>query len=93
MAYLKIALLDKNWTEVMRVKGVLVEMMQEDAYGYVVRSRYQNNAAEEIASKHPGKGEAYCCGVAVAYRWCCVKYDRRTLRMPQDTSTERDPLL
>ena len=50
LAYLKIALLDKNWTEVVRVKGVLVEMMQEDAYGYVVRSRYQNNAAEEIAS-------------------------------------------
>ena len=50
LAYLKIALLDKNWTEVVRVKGVLVEIMQEDAYGYVVRSRYQNNAAEEIAS-------------------------------------------
>ena len=50
LAYLKVVLVDKNWTEVARVKGVLVEMMQEDAYGYVVRSRYQNNAAEEIAS-------------------------------------------
>ena len=50
LAYLKIVLTDKNWTEVARVKGVVVEMMQEDAYGYVVRSRYQNNASEEIAS-------------------------------------------
>ena len=50
LAYLKISLIDKNWTEVVRVKGVLVEMMQEDAYGYVVRSRCQNNATEEIAS-------------------------------------------
>ena len=50
LAYLKIVLIDKNWTEIARVKGVLAEMMQEDAYGCVVRSRYQNNASEEIAS-------------------------------------------
>ena len=29
---------------------MLMEMMQEDAYGYVVRCRYQDNASEEIAS-------------------------------------------
>ena len=49
LAYLKIDLLDKNWKEVVRVL-VLVDMMQEDAYGYVVRCRYQNNASEGIAS-------------------------------------------
>ena len=48
LAYLK--LVNKNWTEVVRVRGMLVDMMQEDAYGYVVRSRFQNNVSEETAS-------------------------------------------
>ena len=34
LAYLKLVLINKNWTEVARAKRVLVEMMQEDAYGY-----------------------------------------------------------
>ena len=37
LAYLKVVLIDKNWTEVARVKRLLMEMMQEDSYGYVVR--------------------------------------------------------
>ena len=50
LAYLKLVLVNKNWTEVARVKSMLMDMMQEDAYGYVVRSRFQNNVSEETAS-------------------------------------------
>ena len=57
LAYLKVVLIDKNWTEVARVKRLLVEMMQEDAYGYVVRCRYQNSASEETASIFPANKE------------------------------------
>ena len=49
-AYLKIVLEDKNWTEVARVKTKLMDMLQEDALGYVVRSRFKNNVSEEVAS-------------------------------------------
>ena len=34
----------KDWHEVIRVT------LQEDAFGYVVRCRFQNNASEEVAS-------------------------------------------
>ena len=50
LAYLKLVLVDKNWTEVVRVKKVLMDMMQEDTYGYIVRSRFQSNVSEETAS-------------------------------------------
>ena len=50
LAYLKVVLTEKNWLEVTRVKGMLKDMLQEDALGYVVRSRFQNTAAEEVAS-------------------------------------------
>ena len=50
LAYLKLVLIHKNWTEVARVKGMLMEMMQEDAYGFVVRSRFQNSVSTETAS-------------------------------------------
>ena len=36
LAYLKLVLINKNWTEVARVKSMLMDMMQEDTYGYVV---------------------------------------------------------
>ena len=49
-AYLKIVLEDKNWMEVARVKTKLMDMLQEDAFGYVVRSRFKNNVSEEAAS-------------------------------------------
>ena len=49
-AYLKIVLGDKNWGEVARVKTMLKDMLQEDAFGYVVRSRFKNNISEEAAS-------------------------------------------
>ena len=41
---------DKNWLEVARVKTKLMDMLQEDAFGYVVRSRFRNNVSEESAS-------------------------------------------
>ena len=50
LAYLKLVLGDKNWTEVAKVKSMLMDMIQEDAYGYVVRSRCRNNVSEETAS-------------------------------------------
>ena len=49
-AYLKVVLGDKNWREVARVKTILKDMLQEDAFGYVVRSRFKNNVSEEAAS-------------------------------------------
>jgi len=49
-AYLKVAIQSKNWQEIAKVKGILNDMLQEDLYGYVIRSRFQNNAAEESAS-------------------------------------------
>ena len=50
LAYLKIVLGIKDWPEVTRVKIILHDLLQEDALGYVVRSRFQNNASEEVAS-------------------------------------------
>ena len=57
LAYLKLVLVDKNWTEVVRVKKVLMDMMQEDTYGYIVRSRFQSNVSEETASIFHAKKE------------------------------------
>ena len=34
-----------------QVKGCVEEHAAEDAFGYVVRSRFQNNSSEEIANK------------------------------------------
>ena len=50
LEYLKLVLVNKDWTEVVRVKSTLMDMMQEDTHGYIVRSRFQNNASEETAS-------------------------------------------
>ena len=49
-AYLKVVMGDKNWGEVARVKTILKDMLQEDAFGYIVRSRFKNNISEEAAS-------------------------------------------
>ena len=47
---LKIALQNKEWSEVCRIKHELGMMIQADAIGLVVRSRYKQNAEEEKAS-------------------------------------------
>ena len=50
LSYLKLVLADKDWDEVARVKGKLKSMLQADAQGVVVRSRFQTNSDEEKAS-------------------------------------------
>ena len=50
LSYLKLVLTDKDWNEVARVKGKLHSMLQADAQGVVVRSRFQQNSDNERAS-------------------------------------------
>ena len=50
LAYLKIVLVENNWSEVARVKCILTDMLQEDGLGYVLRCRFQNNVSDEVAS-------------------------------------------
>ena len=49
-AYLKIVLSEKNWSEVIRVKEELNTLMGYDVNGYLIRSRFSNNAYNESAS-------------------------------------------
>ena len=50
LSYLKVALVRKDWSEVGRVKSELDLMLRADAMGFVVRSRFKQNAEEEKAS-------------------------------------------
>ena len=50
LSYLKLVLADKDWDEVARVKGKLAFLLQADAQGVVVRSRFQHNSENERAS-------------------------------------------
>ena len=50
LAYLKIVLKSKDWSEVARVKHELKTIFLEDSMGFVIRSRYKQNAEEEKAS-------------------------------------------
>ena len=58
LSYLKIVLVHQNWEEVARVKNKLGEMLQEDAMGITVRSRFKNNASDENASLYHAAREA-----------------------------------
>ena len=49
-SYLKILLEKKEWEEIGRIKEKLRLMLQEDATGFLVRSRYNQNLEEEQAS-------------------------------------------
>ena len=49
-AYLKVALADKNWSEVARTRQKLKQLIDEDMYGSIVRSRFGGNASSEVAS-------------------------------------------
>ena len=49
-SYLKLALTKKDWEEVGRVKYLLRQMFKEDTMGFLVRSRFKQNAEEERAS-------------------------------------------
>ena len=48
--FLKVAVRDKNWTEVARLKEKIKIMAMEDSMGFIVRSRFKQNAEEESAS-------------------------------------------
>ena len=50
LSYLKLVLERKDWSEVGRVKSELDMMLRSDAMGFVVRSRFKQNAEEEKAS-------------------------------------------
>ena len=50
ISYLKIVTQTKDWEEVNRVKELLSKMLQEDAMGFLVRSRFKQNAEHERAS-------------------------------------------
>ena len=50
LSYLKLVLVKKDWDEVSRVKSELDMMLRSDAMGFVVRSRFKQNAEEEKAS-------------------------------------------
>ena len=58
LSYLKLALEVKDWNEVGRVKSELDIMLRSDAMGFVVRSRYKQNAEEEKASLFHAAREA-----------------------------------
>ena len=56
-AYLKKALQSKNWEEVTRVKEKLTHILEEDCTGYVIRSRFKDNASNEVASLYHANRE------------------------------------
>ena len=56
-AYLKILLRLKKWDEVARVKEKLTSLLEEDSTGYVIRSRFYNNAANDVASLYHANQE------------------------------------
>ena len=56
-AYLKIVLNEKKWEEVTRVKEKLTSLLEEDSIGYIIRSRFKNNAASEVASLYHANKE------------------------------------
>ena len=50
LSSLKIALFDKDWENVARLKENIALMIKEDSMGFIIRSRYKQNAEEEQAS-------------------------------------------
>ena len=56
-AYLKIALKFKNWKEITRTKEKISSMLDEDNFGYIIRSRFKNNASDEMASLYHANQE------------------------------------
>ena len=47
----------KKWEEVARVKEKLTKLLEEDSAGYVIRSRFKNNASNEVASLYHANQE------------------------------------
>ena len=57
LSHLKLVLERKDWDEVARGKGELDMMLKADAMGFVVRSRFKQNAEEEKASLYHASKE------------------------------------
>ena len=57
-AYLKVCVNDRNWSEVSRVKENIRILMLEGASGHQVRSRFANNATEEVSTLFHANMEA-----------------------------------
>ena len=56
LAYLRTVLVKQDWDEVSRIKEKLKLLLKEDSMGFVVRSRFGQNAEEERASLfHAGR--------------------------------------
>ena len=56
LSFLKLALENKNWEEVANAKEQINKLLKEDAMGFVVRSRFGQNAEEERVSLfHAGR--------------------------------------
>ena len=56
LSSLKLALENKNWEEVANAKEQINKLLKEDSMGFVVRSRFGQNAEEERASLfHAGR--------------------------------------
>ena len=47
LAYLQQVMIAKNWSEIAKVKEELKNMLNMDALGFVVKSRFKQNAEEE----------------------------------------------
>ena len=47
----------KNWKEITRIKDKISSMLDEDNFGYVIRSRFKNNAVDEMASLYHANHE------------------------------------
>ena len=56
-AYLKLVLNLKKWDEVSRIRKKLSNLLDEDSYGHTIRSRFKNNASEEMASLYHANQE------------------------------------
>ena len=56
-AYLKVAQENGNWAEAVRVKQELSSIIDQEALGFVIRSRFQQNAEKEKASLYHANRE------------------------------------
>ena len=49
-SYLNVVLRNREWKEVARVRQEITEILQHEAMGFIVRSRYKENSETEVAS-------------------------------------------
>ena len=49
-SYLNVVLRKREWKEVDRVRQEITEILQHEAMGFIVRSRYRENSETEVAT-------------------------------------------